>query len=174
MRELMTVPADKLHKSAALSLDQLALVEPLAIGAHAVARAEVEAGEYALVIGAGPIGLSVIQFAQLAGARVLVVDVNEERLDFARAHFSPEAAIRAGDGAVAQIKRITGGDLPTAVFDATGHPALSVPCGMSNGLPVGMMLVGRHFDDATVLRAGHAYQVATGLRTAHAREVATA
>ncbi len=121
MRELMTLPADKLHKSATLSLDQLALVEPLSIGAHAVARAQVEAGECALVVGAGPIGLSVIQFAQLAGARVLVVDVNEERLDFARACFSPEAAIRAGDGAVTQIKRITGGDMPTAVFDATGN-----------------------------------------------------
>jgi len=46
----------------------------------------------------------------------------------------------------------------TAPFDVTGNPALSVPCAMSDGRPVGMMLVGRHFDDATVLRAGHAYQ----------------
>jgi amidase len=50
----------------------------------------------------------------------------------------------------------------TAVFDATGHPALSVPCGLSDGLPIGMMLVGRHFDDATVLRAAHAYETARG------------
>src|SRR3954468_1735396 len=46
----------------------------------------------------------------------------------------------------------------TAPFDVTGNPALSVPCGTSEGRPIGMMLVGRHFDDATVLRAGHAYQ----------------
>ena len=46
----------------------------------------------------------------------------------------------------------------TSPFDVTGNPALSVPCGMSDGLPIGMMLVGRHFDDATVLRAGHAFQ----------------
>jgi len=122
MREMMTVPADKLHRSAALSLDQLALVEPLAIGAHAVARAQIEAGEFALVVGTGPIGLSVIQFAQLAGARVLALDVNAERLDFARACSPLEAAIQAGDGAIAQIKAITGGDLPTVVFDATGNP----------------------------------------------------
>ena len=50
----------------------------------------------------------------------------------------------------------------TSPFDVTGNPALSVPCGTSDGLPVGMMLVGRHFDDATVLRAGHAYQSASG------------
>jgi 2-desacetyl-2-hydroxyethyl bacteriochlorophyllide A dehydrogenase len=121
MREWMRVPANKLHRSATLSLDQLALVEPLCIGAHAVARAAIEAGEFALVVGAGPIGLSVIQFAQLAGAKVLALDVNQERLEFARAHFSLEAAISAGDGASAQIKEATGGDLPTAVFDATGN-----------------------------------------------------
>jgi amidase len=46
----------------------------------------------------------------------------------------------------------------TCPFDVTGHPALNVPCGMSDGLPVGMMLVGRYWDDATVLRAGHAFE----------------
>jgi amidase len=50
----------------------------------------------------------------------------------------------------------------TAVFDATGHPALSVPCGFSDGLPIGMMLVGRHLEDAMVLRAAHAYETARG------------
>jgi amidase len=49
----------------------------------------------------------------------------------------------------------------TAPFDVTGNPALSVPCGVSDGRPIGMMIVGRHFDDATVLRAGHAYQRAS-------------
>ena len=43
----------------------------------------------------------------------------------------------------------------TAPFDMTGHPAISVPCGKSNGLPIGLMLVGRRFGDATVLRAAH-------------------
>jgi amidase len=46
----------------------------------------------------------------------------------------------------------------TSPFDVTGHPALNVPCGMSNGLPVGMMLIGRHWEDGTVLQAGHAFQ----------------
>jgi len=46
----------------------------------------------------------------------------------------------------------------TCPFDVTGHPALNVPCGMSGGLPVGMMLIGRIGDDATVLRAADAFQ----------------
>src|SRR4051794_323075 len=66
------------------------------------------------------------------------------------------------DGGVADVLAAALGNLHnTAPFDVTGNPALSVPCGMSDGLPVGLMLVGRHFDDATVLRAGHAYQAAT-------------
>jgi amidase len=46
----------------------------------------------------------------------------------------------------------------TAAFDVTGHPSLSLPCAKSNGLPVGLMLTGRHFDDATLLRAAYAYE----------------
>jgi amidase len=46
----------------------------------------------------------------------------------------------------------------TAPFDVTGHPAMNLPCAMSEGLPVGMMLVGRHGDERTILRAAHAYE----------------
>jgi amidase len=46
----------------------------------------------------------------------------------------------------------------TTPFDVTGHPAMNVPCGMGNGLPIGMMLVGRHWDESTVLRAAHAFE----------------
>ena len=50
----------------------------------------------------------------------------------------------------------------TAPFDVTGHPACSVPAGLADGLPVGMMIVGRQFDDATVLRVAHAFEQAVG------------
>src|SRR5437773_1715924 len=73
MRDVIRVPVAKLHRSETLSLEQLALVETLSIGAHAVQRAALEPGEFALVIGAGPIGLSVLQFAQAAGARVIAL-----------------------------------------------------------------------------------------------------
>lgn len=121
MREWLAVPTNKLHKSDVLSLDQLALVEPLSIGAHAVARAQVEAEEFTLVVGAGPIGLSVIQFASIAGAKVIVMDVNQERLLFAREHFAIEATIQVGEGAVEQITELTGNEMPTLVFNATGN-----------------------------------------------------
>ena len=79
MRPKFTVPARKLHPSANLTLDQLALVETLAIGCHAVNRASPQRDEHVLVIGAGPIGLSVIEFVKLTGATLTVLDLNDHR-----------------------------------------------------------------------------------------------
>ena len=84
MRPLIAVPARKLHRSMKLDYDQLALIETLGIGAHAVERAEMRSDDFALVIGAGPIGLSVIQIAALTGAKLAVMDVSDRRLEFAR------------------------------------------------------------------------------------------
>lgn len=123
MREQMVVPARKLHPSASLSFDQLALVETLGIGCHAVERAGLRPAEFALVVGAGPIGLSVAQFAMEAGARVVVLDVNEARLEFCRRQLGVAHAVDAAkEDPLDALRRITGGDLPTAVFDATGSP----------------------------------------------------
>lgn len=123
MREFATIPTRYLHPSASLIDEQLALVEPLAIGAHAVARAHLRAGEQILVVGAGPIGLAVIQFALLAGARVLVGDVSEQRLRFCQ-RLWPQVVCLDGQQRLAdQLRDLRGDDLPTAVFDATGNPA---------------------------------------------------
>lgn len=121
-REYFTLPVNKLHPSEKLSYDQLALVEPLGIGAHAVDRAGLAANESVLVIGAGPIGLAVVQFALASGARVIVMDVNETRLGFCRNVLGVDATVVAGNGGELEILRdLTNGDLPTAVFDATGN-----------------------------------------------------
>ena len=123
MREMFTLPARKLHPSPTLRLDQLALVEPLGIGAHAVNRAQLEPGEFALVIGAGPIGLAVMQFAVEKGAQVIVLDVNETRLEFCQRQLGITHAINGlKEDPLAVLKDITRGDLPTALFDATGNP----------------------------------------------------
>jgi 2-desacetyl-2-hydroxyethyl bacteriochlorophyllide A dehydrogenase len=123
MREQFSLPAEKLHPSEALTLDQLALVETLGIGCHAVERARIEKGEFALIIGAGPIGLATVQFAAAAGAQVIVLDVNESRLEFCRRQLGVSYALSPGGADIADgIRRCTGGDMPTAVFDATGSP----------------------------------------------------
>lgn len=122
MRPLLALPAHKLHRSARLDFDQLALVETLGIGAHAVERAELSTDDLVLVIGAGPIGLGVVQFAVASGASVVVMDVSERRLQFCRERMGVKHTLTpaAGDVAAA-LRAIGGGDLPTVVFDATGN-----------------------------------------------------
>jgi 2-desacetyl-2-hydroxyethyl bacteriochlorophyllide A dehydrogenase len=122
MREFVTVPNHALLKSEGLSLDELALIEPLAIGAHAVNRAAVTKGEFVLVIGAGPIGLGIAQFARIAGAHVIVVDVNDDRLQFCSTNVGVEHTINPLKQDVMEaLKLITRNNMPTVVIDATGN-----------------------------------------------------
>ena len=101
MTERILLPARKMHPSKSLSYEQLALVETLAIGCHAIHRGRATTGEAILVIGAGPIGLSVIEFAKLSGARTIVTQ---------------------GDGAeLKQLQELTNGQLADLVVDATGN-----------------------------------------------------
>jgi len=122
MRPLFALPARKLHRSAILDYEQLALVETLGIGAHAVERAEPNKADFVLVIGAGPIGLSVIQFALVSGATLAVMDVSEPRLGFCRDQLGVAHTVIAGPDSAQQLKAIGGGELPTIVIDATGNP----------------------------------------------------
>jgi threonine dehydrogenase-like Zn-dependent dehydrogenase len=107
MQGFLGVPMELLHKSERLSLDQLALVETLGIGAHAVKRSQLRAGEDVLVVGAGPIGLAVCQFATAIGARVAVIEINDWRRQFAQ-KLGVEA-LPTPDGRLADV-----------VLDATG------------------------------------------------------
>jgi 2-desacetyl-2-hydroxyethyl bacteriochlorophyllide A dehydrogenase len=120
MREEILLPADKLLPSTRLSLDQLALVETLSIGAHAVDRAQPVENEAVLVIGAGPIGLSVIQFARLAGARIILMELSARRIAFCGTHFDLAGVIDDPARGVETLQDLLAGELPTAVFDATG------------------------------------------------------
>lgn len=122
LRRLFTVPARKLHVSGKLGFAPLALVETLAIGCHAVNRGGPVAGETALVIGAGPIGLSTIEFTKLSGARTIVLDVNEQRLEFVRRVMGvPDTVLVRGDGSELEaVAALTGGDFAEVVVDATG------------------------------------------------------
>lgn len=123
MRELIKVPASKVYPSKTLSYEQLALVETLGIGSHAVNRAQVQAHDLVLVIGAGPIGLSVIQFAKLKGAKVAVLDMNASRLAFCAQQLGVDTTILLqNESPLDDIRQAFAGDLPTAVFDATGNP----------------------------------------------------
>jgi 2-desacetyl-2-hydroxyethyl bacteriochlorophyllide A dehydrogenase len=121
MAQYLSVPSYALVKSEGLSYDALALVEPLAIGAHGVRRANVQKDEFVLVIGAGPIGLGTMEFARIAGAKVIALDINDQRLQFCKNKLKVEHTINgSAEDAMARLQEITNGDMPTVVIDATG------------------------------------------------------
>lgn len=121
MTEFLSVPSYALVHGVGLSHDELALVEPLAIGAHGVRRAGVQPGEVVLVVGAGPIGLGTMAFTRIAGATVVALDINEARLDFCRNRLGVSHTVNALTSDVAgQLSELTNGDMPTVVIDTTG------------------------------------------------------
>ena len=123
MRPHFVLPARKLHPSGKLALDQLALVETLAIGCHAVDRGAPRPDESILIIGAGPIGLATLVFAKLSGAKTIMLDMNEARLDFCRRVMGVDHAIKLSDSLEKDLRGLTDGHLPDVVVDATGSAA---------------------------------------------------
>ncbi len=126
MCDWLIVPAAKLHVSRELSLDRLALVEPLSVSAHAVGRGRLARGESVLVIGTGPIGLGVIEFAAVAGARVMALETRPSRLEFCRRFSRAESCLEADGDPLSRIREALEGELPSAVFDCTGNPSSMV------------------------------------------------
>ena len=121
MAEYLSIPSPSLLHGEGLNFDELALVEPLAIGAHGVRRAAIEPGEFVLVIGAGPIGLGTMELARIAGGKVIALDINESRLQFCKNKLNVDYIINVSSSDVfEQLKQITNGDMPTVVIDATG------------------------------------------------------
>lgn len=122
MAEYLQVPSDNLVNGAGLNIDELALVEPLAIGAHAIRRANMQQGEFVLVMGAGPIGLGIMEFARIAGGKVIAVDVNEQRLEFCRKQLKVDYTINPlKENLNLKLAEITDGNMLPVVIDATGN-----------------------------------------------------
>ncbi|WP_298474142.1 zinc-binding alcohol dehydrogenase family protein [uncultured Maribacter sp.] len=135
MQETISVPVDLLIPANNLSDDQMAIVEPLAIGAHAIRRSMLQDGETVVVVGCGPIGIGIMKLAQIKGAKVIAIDMNQQRLDYAKEKIGVDHIVLGGKDAVETISEITNGDMATVVYDATGHKGAleSGPNYMSHG-----------------------------------------
>jgi 2-desacetyl-2-hydroxyethyl bacteriochlorophyllide A dehydrogenase len=122
MVEYLRVPSYSLVHGDGLSYDELALIEPLAIGLHGVRRAAIKPGEFVLIMGAGPIGLATMEFARITGANVIALDVSEKRLKFCSDTLSVPHVINPVTGdAVEAVRTITNGDMASVVINATGN-----------------------------------------------------
>jgi len=128
MCERFILPARKLHPSTKMTMEQLALVETLAIGCNCVNRSDTRQGDKVLVIGAGPIGMAAIEFLKVAKAEITVMDMNETRLEFCKEKLGVDHTVvfKNDNTEVDRLREVNGGDLPVTVIDATGsHISMS-------------------------------------------------
>ncbi len=123
MRDRVILPVRNLHRSNNLSFDELALVETMGIGKHAVSRAQLEEDKTVAILGLGPIGLTVAQFAVLAGARVVALDVSGRRIEMCRKLYGVETLELDIERSLPEQWAEKMGPLPGTVFDATGNAA---------------------------------------------------
>lgn len=158
MRDSFNLPARTLLSADDLPLDTLALMEMLAIGEHAVARAAVSVDDTVLVVGAGPIGLGTIAAASMRGPRVLAVDLDDRRSAFADALGIAEVVRhQSGVPLADRLRNELKGNLPTVVLDATGS-AGSMAAALSLVAPGGRLVLVGHtkqtlsFDNPTLHR----------------------
>ena len=121
MAGYLALPSANLIPADGLSLDECATIEFLAIGAHAVRRADIQPGERVLVIGAGPIGLGTMLFASLKGANVTALDRDAERLSAASELSRANVTIVAGPATASAVDEATKGEGFDVVLDATGN-----------------------------------------------------
>ena len=119
--EYLSLPEAFVHKAEGVSLDQAAMVEFLAIGAHAVRRAQVQNGQRVLVVGAGPIGMAAMIFAKLRGAEVTAIDGRQDRVDFCQRELGVANTVTLGEGDEGRLSAVTNGEFFDVVFDATGN-----------------------------------------------------
>jgi 2-desacetyl-2-hydroxyethyl bacteriochlorophyllide A dehydrogenase len=122
MAEFFATPATKLIRAAGLSNEERALVEPITIGFHAVARGEVSGGDTVAVFGSGAIGLGIVAAAAFRGARVIAIDVDDAKLELARRCGANETINSRHDSLPERLRDLTEGHGPKVTIEAVGRP----------------------------------------------------
>lgn len=128
MSEFVAVPWQKILVVPGLQFRQLALVEPLTVGFHAISRGRAEAGDTVAVFGCGVIGLGAIAGAASRGARVVAVDIEDVKLDLARRLGAAETVNTRSENLHEKLAALTDGHGPDLCVEAVGHPATYRAC----------------------------------------------
>ena len=126
LTECIVVPWQAVLRAEGLGRRELALVEPLAVGFHAVARGRVASGDVVAVIGTGAVGLGAVAGAARAGATVIAVDVDDRKLATARRAGASQVVNSQTAPLHERLQELTGGDGPDVVIEAVGLPGTFV------------------------------------------------
>jgi 2-desacetyl-2-hydroxyethyl bacteriochlorophyllide A dehydrogenase len=121
MADYVCVPEANVAPADGITFDEAAMIEFLAIGAHAIRRASPRKEDRILVVGAGPIGIGCMLFGKLKGGSVTALDIRQDRLEFCRGRLGVARAVSAGPNAGETLSALTSGDFFDIVIDATGN-----------------------------------------------------
>lgn len=121
LAEYVSVPVDKLYV-ANLNLDELCLVEPLTVGCHAVARANVTEKDTVAIFGCGGVGLGAVAASAFRGARTIAMDVDDAKLAIARQAGATHVIHTGRQDLATSLSDLTGGSGPDVVIEAVGSP----------------------------------------------------
>jgi threonine dehydrogenase-like Zn-dependent dehydrogenase len=117
------IPYDKVFTSGILSLEELALVEPMSVGYHSANRGEVRETDTVLIIGCGVIGIGALCATVRKGATVIALDIDDKKLEIAK-HFGAAHAINSkNENALSRIKELTRNEGVSVAIEAVGNPA---------------------------------------------------
>ena len=122
MQEYITVPWQKILPAPNLTELELAMVEPLTVGFHAIQRGRVEESDVVMVLGCGMIGAGAIASAALRGATVIAVDIDEHKLELASALGAQHTINSLSSDLHSELEVLSGGDGPDVVVEAAGNP----------------------------------------------------
>lgn len=126
MQEYLVLPWNKVIPATGLSEKECALIEPMSVGFHAVSRAKVTDIDTVVVIGCGMIGLGAIVRANLRGAHVIAIDLDDEKLELAKRLGAKDAINSKTENVVERVKEITDGYMADVVIEAVGSPVTYV------------------------------------------------
>jgi 2-desacetyl-2-hydroxyethyl bacteriochlorophyllide A dehydrogenase len=121
LSEFVALPPERLFP-ASLTFKELCLVEPLTVGFHAASRGRITASDTVAVFGCGGVGLGAVAASSSRGARTISIDVDDEKLDFARVAFGVIAINSARESLHKRLAEITDGRGPDVIIEAVGTP----------------------------------------------------
>ncbi|MDG2396282.1 MAG: zinc-binding alcohol dehydrogenase family protein [Flavobacteriaceae bacterium] len=121
MQEKISFPIKNLLPAQNLNDNEIVIIEPLSIGAHAIKRASLKPNDTIIVLGCGPIGIGIMKIAKIIGCKVISIDLNQNRLDYVKKEIKVDFAINLNDNPIEKIEEITKGNMADSVFDATGN-----------------------------------------------------
>lgn len=128
MQEYFIYNASNVFPANGLPPEMVAIIEPIAIGSHAIERADLKPQDIVLIVGAGPIGIAALAMGRLKKSKFIIADINQQRLDFISSAYPGVETVQASGNLTESLTHMLNGDKPTVVIDATGNRESMLKC----------------------------------------------